>query len=342
VSDVSIVGGGIVGTSLAALLAEEGASVTLYEREAIAAAASGRNSGALQHPMDEPLVAVYEASLELYRRLGHGFELAEEPVGVLVLSEDGEALERDRTALAARFPELSLEPVEDPRALEPGLAAGLAAYRMDTGRPVPPAAATNAWAARARAAGAELRIGTEVADPRALVGTVVVAAGPWSADLLGRPRTIAPLWGVNVEVRLPDPPRHVVEQAGIEALVGAGGGPASIFSAITAGGVSAVGSTFTPGRPDAAVTALVLLERGARFLPALSEVREHAARACPRPQSLDGRPLLGQIGEDLWIAAGHGPWGISRGPGSARLVADAILGRGDAIPPELTAGRLDW
>ena len=41
--DVAIAGGGIVGTALAALLAEAGASVRLYEREAIAAAASGRN-----------------------------------------------------------------------------------------------------------------------------------------------------------------------------------------------------------------------------------------------------------------------------------------------------------
>jgi glycine/D-amino acid oxidase-like deaminating enzyme len=342
VSDVSIVGGGIVGTSLAALIAEAGAAVTLYEREAIAAAASGRNSGVLQHPMDEALVAMHEASLELYRGLGHGFELADAPVGVLVLSEDADALARARAELAARFPELGVEPVDDPRALEPALAEGLAAYRMDTGRPVPPAAATHAWAARARAAGATLRIGEAVADPRALPGIVVVAAGPWSAALLGRPGTIEPLWGVNLEVRLPDPPRHVVEQAGIEALVGAGGGPASIFSAVTAGGVSAVGSTFMPVEPDPAELASLLLERGAGFLPALAEVRDYAARACPRPQSLDGRPLLGQVGEDLWIAAGHGPWGVSLGPGSARLVADAILGRGDEIPPELAAGRVDW
>lgn len=341
-TDVSIVGGGIVGCSLAALLAEEGAEVTLYEREAIAAAASGRNSGVLQHPMDEALVAVHEASLELYRGLGHGFELAEEPVGVLVLSDDGDALERDRAEMAARFPELAVEAVGDPRALEPALAEGLAAYRLDTGRPVPPAAATHAWAARAQAAGAELRVGEAVADPRALEGTVVVTAGPWSSDLLGVPGAIVPLWGVNVEVRLSDPPRHVVEQAGVEALVGAGGGPASIFSAVTAGGVSAVGSTFMPEEPDPAALAPVLLERGARFLPALAGVRSYSARACPRPLSADGRPLLGQLGEDLWIAAGHGPWGVSLGPGSARLVADEILGRGSGIPFELAAGRLDW
>jgi glycine/D-amino acid oxidase-like deaminating enzyme len=33
--------------------------------------------------------------------------------------------------------------------------------------------------------------------------------------------------------------------------------------------------------------------------------------------------------EGLWAAAGHGPWGISTGPASARIAADALLGRAD-------------
>jgi glycine/D-amino acid oxidase-like deaminating enzyme len=288
----------------------------------------------LQHPMDEPLVPLYEASMDLYAGLD-GFALPAHPAGVLVIAEDGDALERDRAELAARFPELAAEAV-DPHWLEPALAEDLAGYRLDTGRPVPPAAATTAWAERARAAGARIVIGTEVSRPEADV--VVVAAGPWSAGLLGGRPTIGPLWGVNVEVRLPDPPRHVVEQAGVEALVGEGGGPDSIFSTVTADGVSAVGSTFQRERPDADALAPELLRRGTRFLPALADVTRFRARACPRPLSLDGRPLLGRLRDGLYVAAGHGPWGISLGPGSARLVADAILGE-DRIPPELAAAR---
>ena len=133
----------------------------------------------------------------------------------------------------------------------------------------------------------------------------------------------------------------MLEQAGIEALTSAGGGPQSIFSIVTAGGVSAVGSTFLPEEPDAAAAAPGLLARGARFLPALAEPGGFRARACPRPQSADGRPLLGAYGglEGLHLATGHGAWGISLGPGSAELVAAAILGRGDAIPAELAASR---
>ncbi len=42
---------------------------------------------------------------------------------------------------------------------------------------------------------------------------------------------------------------------------------------------------------------------------------------------------------NLYICAGHGPWGISTGPGSARLVSDLMLGRQPAIPSELAPDR---
>jgi glycine/D-amino acid oxidase-like deaminating enzyme len=40
----------------------------------------------------------------------------------------------------------------------------------------------------------------------------------------------------------------------------------------------------------------------------------------------------------LWVASGHGPWGLTLGPASARIVADEVLG-GPTAPPELAAGR---
>src|SRR4051794_1541673 len=168
--DVAVIGGGIVGCALAAFLAEDGARVRLYEREVLAAGASGRNSGLLQHPIDEALVAVYDDSLEHYRELGHGFALPREPVGVLVVGEDPAALEPARARAAARFPELRPEAL-DPAALreaEPGLAEGLAGYRLATGGPVPPASATRAFAARARAAAAAVEGGA--AAPPVLAG----------------------------------------------------------------------------------------------------------------------------------------------------------------------------
>jgi D-hydroxyproline dehydrogenase subunit beta len=358
--DVAIVGGGIVGCALAAFLAEDGARVRLYERDQLAAGASGRNSGLLQHPMDEALTDVYAASAAHYAELGHGFELPAEAVGVLVVAEDAASLEPTRADLAARFPELGAEAL-DPAALhaaEPVLAEGLAAFRLDTGFPVPPAAATQAFAARARAAGAELlegvaatpvvtdgrATGVRIAGGDAPAGAVVVAAGPWTSALVdptGTWRPIAPLWGVNVELRLAQPPRHAVEEGGIQDLQHADDGLGNLFSLVTREGVSALGSTFLAAQPDPAMVAPALLERGTRFVPALGGTHVVSVRTCARPMSADGRPLLGPLAgtEGLFVAAGHGPWGISLGPGSARLVADAVLGRAAAIAPQLAAQR---
>jgi glycine/D-amino acid oxidase-like deaminating enzyme len=359
--DVAVVGAGILGCATAAFLAEAGAHVRLYEREGVAAAASGRNSGVLQHPLDEALVGLYEASLALYLALGPGLPLPVEPAGVLVVAEDADLLRPQAAALAERFPELSPQWLEgaELKDAEPAIGEGLFACRLTTGRPVPPAAAARGYAARARAAGADLRIGeavegVTVRDARVEgltvggrdepAGAVVVAAGPWTSELLdpdGGWRPVVPLWGVNVELRLPQPPRHVIEEAGVEALTTPGESLASIFSIVTAGGVSTVGSTFLPHEPDPDAVAGGLLERGARFVPALAGVAPSSARACPRPLSADGRPLLGHIPgvEGLFVASGHGAWGLSLGPASARLVADAVLGWGPPMAPELAAGR---
>jgi len=335
--DVAVIGGGIVGCSLAAFLAEGGAEVTLFEREAVAAGASGRNSGVLQHPFDEALVGLYEESLRHYAELD-GFSLPD-MTGLLVVSSG--------PLTAERFPELRPQLLEDAREAEPELAPGLRAVRYETGRPVPPAAATQAFAARARRAGARIEIAEArpaIEDERATgvivdgahraAGQVAIAAGPWTRDLIGVP--ISPLWGVVVEVELPHPPRHTIEESGIDALTEGASG--TLFSIVTAQGLSSVGSTFLTEKPEPDDWVPRILERAKRFVPALGGAKPRGLRACARPLSSDGRPLLGGIGiENLAIASGHGPWGVSLGPASARLVADQLLGRDVTIPRELAA-----
>jgi glycine oxidase len=149
---------------------------------------------------------------------------------------------------------------------------------------------------------------------------------------------IVPVWGAVAEVELDDPPRHVVEEVGVEEV--ASGGPSSIFSLVAADGQVSVGSTFLPEPPDAAAWAPTLRRAGAAFVPALAHAKVVGARACARPQSLDGRPLVGEVPghEGLWVAAGHGPWGISTGPGTARIAAEALLGSAE-VPAPLSVAR---
>jgi glycine/D-amino acid oxidase-like deaminating enzyme len=348
--DVAVIGAGIVGCATAAFLAEAGARVLLTEREAIAAGASGRNSGIVQHPMEPTLLPLFTETVAHYRDLAaHGFHLPSEPNGLLMLAEDEAALAGELAALRGGYPELAPQALApgEPAELEPAVSPRVAGVRLHTGFAVPPAAATGAFAARAEAAGARVAVGAPAAlapggitlgGEHVPAGTVVVAAGPWTPALVdpaGEWRPIVPLWGVNVEMHLAAPPRHTLEEVGIEELVGNPGAPPPLFSLVTADGTSSLGSTFLADEPDAAAMAPRLRENGARFVPALADTPIASVRACARPLSADGRPLLGYAPgrDDVVVAAGHGPWGISLGPASARIAADLVLGRGTPPAP---------
>ncbi len=345
--DVAVIGGGIVGTAAAAFLAEGGAEVTLAEQTEIGAGASGRNSGAVQHPFDPALTALHDETVALYRELEapgtDAFPLDRQPDGLLSLSVDPAPLQVFAADVRSQLPELDprlLAPAEVAE-LEPGIADGMHGCRTETAWAVPPAAATHALAARARAAGARVVGWPESFELDAEV--TLVTAGPWTpgvVDPTGRWAPIEPIWGVVAEVELEQAPRHVLEEAGIPDLadaLGAGEAAPRLFSLVSADGRHGLGSTFTSEQPDERATARALVERGKRFLRDIGSVR--ATRACARPVSADGRPLIGRLAENLYVCAGHGPWGISIGPASARLVADLIIGRETTVPPELDAAR---
>lgn len=372
--DVAIIGGGVVGTSAAALLAAEGARVVLYEREAIAAGASGRNSGVVQHPFDPPLVPLYDATLEIYRALGAelpeaGFRLAAEPSGLLLVSRGAEVVTQLAEQLRAAFPYLEPTVVRGDQlvALEPALAADLVACRIAAGYPIVPSAPTYALATLAERRGATIRqgrsarpateggrcVGVSVGGRIEPADAVIVAGGPWTPEIIdpsGRWRPIRSVWGVVVETEMAAPPSHVLEEAEMDEALGAGHLVAEAredpaltprFSLMTAAGRSVAGSTFLEAEPELSPWVERILQRGARFVPALLDAPIREVRACARPVAIDGRPLIGAVPgiERLYICAGHGPWGISTGPGSSRLVVDLVLGRAGTIPAAFDPGR---
>jgi D-hydroxyproline dehydrogenase subunit beta len=378
-ADVVVIGGGIVGCAAAAIMADRGARVVLVEASAIGAGASGRNLGAIQHPFDPVLAELYVESLSRYRALAAtetDFAMPAAPVGLLLLHRDADRAAVQARRMRAAYPELDPQLVspDELQRLEPALARGPAAVRLETGYPIPPASATAAWAALAeergaalvigrparpaldgdRVAGVVLRDGTPIA-----AGAVLVAAGPWSPALVdpsGRWRPILPTWGVTIQLRLAGgAPRHVVEEddegdainraeaataraAAVEADAEAD--PPSLFSIASAGGISTIGSTFLADEPDAARIGSLLLRRAADFLPSVVEAELVGRRMCARPQSVDGRPFIGPVTGTggLFVCAGHGPWGISTGPASAAMAARAVLD-GTSPPPELQAVR---
>jgi D-amino-acid dehydrogenase len=174
---------------------------------------------------------------------------------------------------------------------------------------------------------------------------VLLAGGPWTPEILDAEPPWPPItrtWGVTVQVELADPPHHVLEEGVVHTVNVPSGLAGSLFSLIAVGGTATVGSTFLAEQPDAEAVALALIQRGSAFVPALTAAPVISIRMCARPQSIDGRPFIGPVAnaEGLFICAGHGPWGISTGPGSAALVVELILGRADRVPRELRSDRV--
>ena len=305
--EVTVIGAGIIGCSAAAFLAEAGARVTVYDRAGIAAGASGRNSGVLQHPLDERLTAWHVASVALHRQVA---DLPDEPEGLLILG-------RDR--IDGLPPELAPQVVDDAREAEPLVVAPMPGVLLNTGWVVGPTALTQAWWRRAEAAGARLVTSGETPPPAEVT---LVATGAWTAG-------VTPLYGVTARVHPRFAARHILEESAVDSIVD--GAEAEFFTLVG----DVLGSSFNRSEPDAGVVADRLRERARPFIGA---VEVTGARACPRPQSPDGLPFIGQTGERTWVCAGHGPWGISTGPATAQLVVRAML-EGAEIPLNVQPAR---
>ena len=303
-ADVAVIGAGIIGCSAAAFLAEGGLDVVVCDRTGIAAGASGRNSGVIQHPIDGPLAGLFAAALPLHREV---LDLARPPDGILMLGA---------TSAEGLPDEVRPEVVEDASRIEPAVRPGIPAVRADTGWVVGPSAVTHAWAGRARAAGARFVV-TDTPPP---ADRTLVATGAWTDG-------VTPLYGVTAQIDVRS--GHVLEEAGTNAAVEGAGG--ELFTLVG----DVLGSSASLEEPDPDAVARRLAARAERFI---GEIRLLGTRFCPRPLSPDGLPLVGALDDRTYVCAGHGPWGISVGPATARMVADLLL-HGTAPPPELAPRR---
>ena len=80
-------------------------------------------------------------------------------------------------------------------------------------------------------------------------------------------------------------------------------------------------------RPDAPASARVfdtIVESAAPFFDGVRWAERDEMWVGPRPLSPDGRPLVGEVCGRLFVAGGHGMWGMKQGPATGRLLAEQI------------------
>ncbi|QRW00104.1 FAD-dependent oxidoreductase [Ceratobasidium sp. AG-Ba] len=74
--------------------------------------------------------------------------------------------------------------------------------------------------------------------------------------------------------------------------------------------------------------AIKRLKEAAEFLSpgTFTDAEVVAEQCCFRPNSHTGLPVIGKIRQGIWLASGHGVWGIHNGPGTGKCLAELILG----------------
>ncbi|MEU4621679.1 glycine oxidase ThiO [Actinoplanes sp. NPDC023801] len=334
---VAVVGGGIIGLSIAAELSRRGADVTVYDP------APGGTDGAW-HVAAGMLAPGGESAFEyphLTRLLEVGYELW--PEFVAALGDVGydrtgtlsPALTADDVAEAAReWKHQKLKPLtgSQVRDLEPAIsprvragAYAAAEHQADPRKIV----------AALRAALADRLVAEHVSDlSRVDADVIVVAAGCGTAALTGLP--IRPVKGQVLRLRgEPGLLRHVID--------GTADGR-HVYLVPRADGEIVVGAT-QEERADRMPTAggvHDLLRAALDLVPGLAEHELTEVTVGHRPGTPDNAPILGFLDDDrrVVVAAGHFRNGVLLAPITARLIADLVLtGSADPILDAFAPGR---
>jgi len=231
--DVVVVGGGVVGTSVAFHLAQRRAGrIVLCERRFLAAGATGK-SGALvrMHYANEPEARLAVASLPYFQHwsdiVGAGKSGFVNTGMLRFVAPASEAKLRANVAMLRRLGvNTAVIGPDDVRAIVPSWRTddiAAAAYEPDSGM-ADPIATTHGFAARAADLGVEVRLGAQVHALRVAKGrvegvetsggvvaapAVVVAGGAWALPLLRKVGAADVLTAVRTQVTLfRRPPEH--------------------------------------------------------------------------------------------------------------------------------------
>jgi sarcosine oxidase subunit beta len=362
VPDIVIVGGGIMGASLAWRIAGRGgARVTLLERDVIAAGASGKTGALLRrHYSNRPEAILAQRGWQTFAAWPEevGGEPVHTPCGLIVTVDTSPGHEANVDRLyrnvalqnALGIPSRVVTRAEL-RELQPCANwddVSHAAYEPDSGF-VDAIAATRGMAVAARDAGAAVCEGVAVQSVvverdrvrgvRTSEGVipaerVVLAAGPWTPRLLAGTGVDVPIEALRVQIAILQRPLALEPSPMVYLDTAAG-----IFCRPWAPGRTMIGvgggdqhDPVDPDRyeprndPDYGQLAIAAI---ARRIPAMRDAVYLHGHAGLYDMTPDAHPIIGPAGPGgLFLMAGFSGAGFKKGPAVAEAVSDLLLGSG--------------
>lgn len=360
-TDIAIVGGGIMGTSLAWQLARRGGGrVTLFERSVIAAGASGKTGALLRrHYTNRPEAILAHRGWQIFAAWPElvGGAPVHTPAGLIVTVDTSpgheaniERLQRNVALQNAVGIPSQVVTRAELETLQPQARwddVSHAAYEPDSGY-VDAIAATRGMAHAAREAGAVIREGTAVlgvevvndrvrgvrtGDGVVSAEAVIIAAGPWTPRLLQGSGVTVPIEALRVQVAILQRPLMVAEH--LVLLDTAAGIFARPWGAgRTLSGVAG-GDQHDPVDPDGheprndSGYGRLAIEAMARRIPAMNDAVYLHGHAGLYDMTPDAHPIIGAAGpEGLYLAAGFSGAGFKKGPAVGEALADLVLSPG--------------
>jgi glycine oxidase len=348
--DAVIVGGGIIGCSIAFQLAKRGLRVLVVEKERMVSQASSAAAGMLgaqsEFSSDSPIIPLALKSRTMFPQLANelkemtGIDIGLVQKGLIKLAfTESEVSELQQQYQFWKKLDSSVRWLKQSELheLEPNVTEEVngAMYIPNDGQ-VRADDLTLAFAKAASVYGAELREYAEVISlvtendrVRGVVtksgiiyaDIVIVAAGAWSAKLLNETGIELKMYPVKGECL-----SVITEQPLLRATVFAKNG---CYIVPKSGNRLLIGATSTANTFDKHVSVqgiYSLLERAQNMIPNITHAKWEKTWAGIRPQTGDGLPYMGEHPnyKGLWTATGHYRNGIVLSPITGVLLAELI------------------
>ena len=348
-SEVVIIGGGVMGLTTAWELAKSGQSVEVIDQSGLGTEASWAGAGLLPpgHRGDptDPLVPLLRRASELWpiisrelkdeTGIDNGFESCPE-IQILKPGQSVEAEMREWTINGVKTERLSAAKIKQ---LEPLIADGLGdGYLLPEGTQVRNPWHLHALEAACRKHGVQFRTNEKATGFESAGGQVVavitergtidgdqflITGGAWSGEILksaGISLEIEPVRGQMVLFRTPKRQLHHTIEIGKQYVVPRGDGRILVGSTEEWVG-------FVKENTKAGVQGLI--DFAQHLVPSLKHAEVEKTWAGFRPHAKRGQPYLGPVPgyHNLFIAAGHFRAGLHLSPITARLMASTILAR---------------